>query len=324
MTILDDALAIAARLIPGAPVTMGAIEAAQRIGSALEQLSEAEQRIVTANAQLTELSSLGIAVKDDFSAYDTVRANLFDSEMGLFGAIRDAVQQVDPQALSQIPAPSIAPGVRRPRKMPKLADPGAYPAFLSFGSPGRVKTTAGVQSGIEAGAQAGLGVWQLWALAVIGVLGALALYAAVAYFIITEGAGLIAHIAATLEQTKQLESMYAARLQCFRQCLGTEPPTPQTRAACMETCGLLIPTPEEALPELEPPGQRREINWFLWGGLTVALLVGGYFAYRSDWGQRLFRRRQLGKPARRRAGIRGPRRVRDLDGPSTYNLEVQR
>jgi hypothetical protein len=330
---LDDALVYAQRYNPAAEVS----ERMQTLLGALEDLKVTEQAAVEVSGLLSELRALGATGKQDFVAWDTIRANLLDTELAFFAPLRSMLLMVDGRLdtgyARDLPAPRIMPAVSRPSRLYALQLPEGYQMPVRLSRPGQVqvvpKSTEEAQSAPEAAGAAGLGLAPIiWAAIAIGVVGVVAA-AIAAVFVLQHALEAIAHVAVVKAQVEQYRTMLEARLNAYQSCMAERRARGETDDAdqeCLELAGFLIPSPREAGLQPEPP-EFVDTGWYVVGGAVAVVVASlaflGFRTYAAAKGvsgldRSTSRRRKRQKPRGRPA----PKRVFDLEGASTYDLEI--
>lgn len=329
MGVLDDALALAQRYSPIAQVTQTMLT----LQGALEDLRTAELGAVESGALLAQLKTQGLAAKQDFTAWDTIRANLFDIELSFFGPLRGAIrvvdQRIDSNYAASLPAPQIFPSIARPTRGYPLQLPAGYQMPVRLPRPANMMlelVAPGDAPAPTSGAgTSGLGLAPIaWAAIALGVVATIATVV-VSVFVLQTAIEAIAHVAVVKAQVQQYRDMLQARLSAYQTCMAESAEADGEGAEarsrrCLEVAGFLIPTPQEAGLAPEAP-DLVDTGWYVVGGGAAVVAVALGYVLLRFYGKS---KGISGPPVRRRTRQRlpRPRRVYDLEGPSEYDLEI--
>lgn len=326
---------IVSRYVPGGPLAAQSLRNFETLKGALESLARTEESVFTAGQELIRLKDFGVSTEDDFTAYDTLRANLYAAQFGWYTLLKNTVGAIDSRAARQIPAPQMLPRVAPPSRVFRAKQPIRFATFPAIASrqvavaPPGASSSSSSSPGTE-----GLGAVQVgWAAAAIAIIAALALMVLYVYIV---GAAVeeIARVAIVEKQTEQYRELLRARTAAYQTCLnGSEQQYSDCVAAggvpdvcrstiiaqCLDAAGVLIPTPEDA--GIRPPelSSNNPYKWVLVGAGGLLALIVGTLAYARFGGGAP---RSMRGVARGPRALRGAKRVFDLDGPSEYNLEV--
>lgn len=316
MTQLDIAAQIAAQYLPnwvGVPLRE-MLDPLQQVRNALSALEDAERALETNRQTLLRMSRLGLATDNDFRAYDILRGNLYDTELGMYSALQFAVvNTLGERAAGTIPAPIMAPAVPRPDRMWTLRDPPPLPRAFRGGRYVAVAYQEGpIDQSDNGTALAGLGAIPLWAGLALAAVIALGLVALILY----NAGEQLARIFVVKEQTTQHDTTVAARERTYVLCLENG----GSSIVCAISAGYVVPTPAESVPL---PEQTNPYKWLIYGAAATIVLAGAYVVW-DTFGDAI-RGALSGAPQTVRAQRITARasRVKDLDGPSTYDLEVR-
>lgn len=260
----------------------------------LTMLRDFEGSMVAAARTAQAAAQKRILTQEDARLYDVLATALFGVELWLYNFLQRALESV----------PAVARQIPRPIQLPTSAQ------------------LAGVRSRAEL-PRAGLGALPAlaWAAIVLGVLVAVAAGALVYAFTSGDVAAQEAKQAIAIGQITQAEwdSMVAARERTYASCIA-QGGTPDD---CADAARRLIPTPEEAgtVPQVIAPSGRT-----LWSFVLPAVAVMGvagmiyYFVSR----RRGSAPSALSDDSWSFEGLGGARRVKRLDGPTSYHLEVRK
>lgn len=284
----------------------------------LESIERAEQNLRATREILAELARVGLAMEDDYRAFDIQRANLFATQVRIHQTVLRAVAQIPGASVvgGRIPAPLMVEPLPLPRR---FAPKGTFPDTLPYtqrltysGAPlEAVPTTSGTSGLRGLGALPAIGAAG-WAAIVIGVLAGVGLLVWLLRGTPDEAARNVVPEA----QAELFRTVLAQRRQVYEDCVTSGGARPE----CASVSQNVVPdAPDLAIQQRErtreEQARTRRTAYLLLG---VGAAVVGALLLRA----RVTSARTSAAP-RKIAGLRGPRRVRDLHGPSTYNLEIQ-
>jgi hypothetical protein len=287
---------------------------------ALQSVARAEEALDASRLALTAIAARGLALESDFAAYDTLRANLFAAQTRLHVTVIRTFSSVPGGStiLARVPVPQFAPAVPRPARFaPKGSFPETFVNPVAWGSTNLEARPAGSRtvSGLGRAGTHGLGlVPAAWAGIVIAVIGVGVLVG----YVLWGNSEDAARVLVPEAQAELTRRMWTDRQNVYNDCLA--------RGGTPESCSGISQT---VVPEVDLSAQQQALateqqarasQWttFAW---ILGIAVVGFVAFK------VVRSRSESTaivPTRVRSvrGLRGPRRVGDLHGPSTYNLEI--
>jgi hypothetical protein len=264
---------------------------AMTVGDVLTMLRDFEVSMTAGARAAQAAAQKKILTQEDAKLYDVLATAQFGMELWLYNFLQRLFAD----------APVVARQIPRPVQLPTSAQ------------------LAGVMSRAQL-PRAGLGALPAlaWAAIVLGVLAAVAAGSLVYAFTSGDVAAEEARQAIAIGKlTKdEWDSMLAARERTYASCTA-QGGTPDD---CAEVARRLIPTPEEAgtVPQILLP-QGRTVWTFVLPTLVLMGAAGAIYYFVS---------RRRGASPRDDSwgfeGLGGARRVKRLDGPSSYHLEVRK
>jgi len=284
----------------------------------LESIERAEQNLRVTRELLAELARVGLAMEDDYRAFDIQRANFFATQVRLHQTVLRALAQVPGASAiaGRIPPPLMVEPLPLPRR---FAPKGTFPDTLPYtqrltysGAPLEAVPTASGTAGLRGlGALPAIGAAG-WAAIVIGVLAGVGLLVWLLRGTPDEAARNVVPEA----QAALFRTVLEQRRQVYEDCVTSGGARPE----CASVSQNVVPdAPDLSIQQQE---RRKEEEAKTKNTAYVVLGIGVVIV-----GLLLLRARppapRTSAPARKISGLRGPRRVRDLHGPSTYNLEIR-
>ncbi len=292
----------------------------------LDSLGRAETTLRESRAALMQLASVGIVMEDDVVAFNTLRANLFAAQTRIYRTILVAltnVPVVGADISRRIPPPQMTESLVLPRGYvfaPKGTFPDTLPFVrrLDYSGPvlEAVPSSAGT-SGLRGGA-AGLGLAPAaWAAIVIGVLAGVG----VLVWLLRGSTDEAARNVVPEAQAAVFNSMVTQRRLVYEDCVTSG----STRPECAAIAQAVVPDAPDLSVQArerarEEQAKAKNTGYIVLG---IGVVLVGFLLLRGRGRGAARESIRVTPPARRLQGLRGPRRVRDLHGPSAYNLEIE-
>ena len=290
--------------------------------SGLNDLKLAEEAFARSRNEFSKLIERGLATADDYATYNVNRANLFTAQMQWWIVVTQALGSIPlgSRFIEDIPVPVPAPDMPgAPRRagatgLKTVPSGGKVPVAIPTGGVAGVGGI-GLPALVAGGSLTAAG----WAAVVLGVLAV----AGILYWALSDTEDAVVADAAARAGSEVFEAACRARVEAYQACLSAGG-TPQACGAQSET---LIPDPlvsaDTAQKNVLKAGEQDKYKWIVWtlagvGGLTALVLF-----LRSDVGRAARGRAAREIERRGVAGLGGPTRVNDLDGPSNYHLEIE-
>lgn len=220
------------------------------LAEALQKIADAEQKLAAIAGHLLALHEYGALQKVDVQTYDTLRIQLYGTQIATYTQLIATLAQVPGggNLVGQIPVPEIAPVLP---VGPNFV-PGAAPGLHGLGNP--IIIAAG-------GVSISFPVWAVVIIAIVVVIAAVAIYIATVQ-VITASQQIDAN-------TSSVETYYATQERLLRDCINSG----RTASACAGLVANVAP-PSIARPQDPltggPGGNPSEWpKWFAIGGAAL-------------------------------------------------------